>query len=110
MGVCSCSSKDQINDSKKKLNQSSTASEAPSAEPLLLEHYKSTFPSHNKKLEIIHFNDVYNIEERDDDGPIRAGVARFVSAFDSYKAKDKLVIFSGDLFFPSNLGTIFEGE
>ena len=72
--------------------------------------YKSFLPKHEKLLEIIHFNDVYNIEERDDDGPIRAGVARFVSAFDAYKSKEKLVIFSGDLFFPSNLGTIFEGE
>ena len=86
MGICSCSSKDQITDTKQKLNKSSTASEAPSAEPILLEHYKTNFPFHDKKLEIIHFNDVYNIEERDDDGPIRAGVARFVSAFDSYKA------------------------
>ena len=83
------------------------ASEAPSCKPLLLEQYKAHFPKHDKKLEIIHFNDVYNIEERDDDGPIRAGVARFVSAFDQYKAKEKLVIFSGDLFFPSNLGTLF---
>ena len=58
------------------------------------------------ELEILHFNDVYNIEEKSGDanGPdkIRAGAARFVTAFDEYNSKDKLVLFSGDLFFPSN--------
>ena len=54
----------------------------------------------------MHFNDVYNIEEKSGDGNkpdrIRAGAARFVSAFDQYNSKEKLVLFSGDLFFPSN--------
>ena len=57
------------------------------------------------ELEILHFNDVYNIEEKqggDENNKIRAGAARFVSAFDQYNSKDKLVLFSGDLFFPSN--------
>ena len=29
---------------------------------------------------------------------------------DKYNSKDKLVVFSGDLFFPSNLSTYFEGS
>ena len=33
-----------------------------------------------------------------------------MSAFDKYNSKSKLVIFSGDLFFPSNLSTFYEGE
>ena len=67
-------------------------------------------PKHNKLLEIIHFNDVYNIEETEDSGPIKAGAARFVTALDQYNSKDKLVIFSGDVFSPSNLSTFYEGE
>lgn len=47
---------------------------------------------------------MYNIEERtgDSNDRIKAGAARFVSAFDQYGSKDKLVLFSGDLMFPSN--------
>ena len=33
-----------------------------------------------------------------------------MSAFDTYNSKEKLVVFSGDLFFPSNLSTFYEGE
>lgn len=58
------------------------------------------------ELEILHFNDVYNIQEREksveggqDD--IRAGAARFKRALDMYRSNEKLVLFSGDLFFPS---------
>lgn len=58
---------------------------------------------------MLHFNDVYNLEERET-GALKAGAARFVSALDSYNSSSKLVIFSGDLFFPSNLSTYFEGE
>ena len=77
-----------------------------------IEAYKANFPNHHKKLEIIHFNDVYNIEgqEQDGDSALVAGAARFVRAFDEYNSKEKLVIFSGDLFFPSNFSTFFQGE
>ena len=61
----------------------------------------------NIELEILHFNDVYNLEQKKDG---TAGGASFVSAFDAYNSKEKLVIFSGDLFFPSNLSTFYEGE
>jgi 5'-nucleotidase len=75
------------------------------------EGYKANFPRYTKKLEILHFNDVYNIEEMEhSDNENRAGAARFVTAFNLYNSKDKLVIFSGDLFFPSNLSSFFHGE
>ena len=62
------------------------------------------------RLEMMHFNDVYNIEERalaDPDAPvdpdhIMAGASRFVSAFDQRDSDCKLVLFSGDLFSPSH--------
>ena len=70
-----------------------------------MEQYKQFLPKHNKKLEILHFNDVYNIENK-----TIGSAARFKTAFDLYDSKNKLVIFSGDLFFPSMLSTLFEGE
>ena len=45
------------------------------------EWYKTNLPKHSQKLEILHFNDVYNLEERTDGGPVVAGAARFVNAF-----------------------------
>ena len=39
-----------------------------------------------------------------------AGASRFVSAFDAYNSKEKLVLFSGDLFFPSNLSIYYDGD
>ena len=74
------------------------------------EWYKTNLPKCSKKLEVLHFNDVYNLEERKDGGPIIAGCPRFVTAFNQYDSKDKIVLFSGDFFFPSNLSTFFEGE
>jgi 2',3'-cyclic-nucleotide 2'-phosphodiesterase (5'-nucleotidase family) len=41
---------------------------------------------------------------------IKAGVARFINAMKVYRAKYKLVAFSGDLFFPSRMSTMFDGE
>lgn len=46
---------------------------------------------------------------KDDMKTVVGGVSRFKTAFDQYGSKDKLVLFSGDLFFPSSLSTIFEG-
>ena len=54
----------------------------------------------NKKLRIIHFNDVYNIEPsiRDPKG----GAARFLTAINYLKQEAPcLVMFSGDIFSPS---------
>ena len=83
------------------------------------EWYKEFAPKHDKILEILQFNDVYNVDEKEDDGVadkdpmelrIKAGVARFVNAMKVYRSKYKLVAFSGDLFFPSRMSTMFDGE
>ena len=56
-----------------------------------------------KTLKILHFNDVYNIDGE-------PGVAKFKTAFDHYNSSEALVIFSGDLFFPSFLSTVYDGK
>jgi len=66
-------------------------------------------------LKILHFNDVYNIEEtvkkaHGDVPELCPGAARFVTAMESRRSAQHLVLFSGDLFAPSNLGTHFQGE
>ena len=68
--------------------------------------------SDRPRLEMLHFNDVYNIEERAqstsdrskkiDPKQVVAGASRFVSAFDQRDSAKKLVLFSGDLFSPSH--------
>ena len=40
---------------------------------------------------------------------LKAGVARFVNATKVYRSKYKMTAFSGDLFFPSRMSTLFEG-
>ena len=59
-------------------------------------------------LKIIHFNDVYNIEEKDSE-PV-GGYARFYTAMHSFDRYKPLVLFSGDIFSPSKLSIFFEGE
>jgi 5'-nucleotidase len=55
-----------------------------------------------KKLNIIHFNDVYNIES----GTIEplAGAARFINAVEDILKSEPstIVLFSGDAISPSN--------
>lgn len=54
----------------------------------------------SKRIRIIHFNDVYNIEcsKQEPTG----GAARFTSVLNTLNAKnDCLVVFSGDAFSPS---------
>ena len=86
---------------------------------MVSEWYKEFEPKHDKKIEILQFNDVYNVDEREDDSKamfnpdamvMKAGVARFKNALDVYDGKKKLVAFSGDLFFPSRMSTLFDGE
>ncbi|CAI2387216.1 unnamed protein product [Moneuplotes crassus] len=64
--------------------------------------------SERKPLKIIHFNDVYNIEESKSE-PV-SGIARFVSALRSYDHVNPLILFSGDIFAPSKLSIFFEGD
>ena len=56
--------------------------------------------SQSKELTIVHFNDCYNIEERSTE-PV-GGISRFATALKSLKEQDPLILFSGDLFSPSN--------
>lgn len=60
-----------------------------------------------KLLQIIHFNDVYNIEENDKG---QGGVSRFITKMNEHNSKEKLTLFSGDLFAPSLLSQLNEGE
>ena len=67
------------------------------------------------KLRILHFNDVYNIQEKPKKA-YKGGAARFVTAMRHYRAKAEkegveiLTCFSGDLLGPSLISTMFEGE
>jgi 5'-nucleotidase len=55
-----------------------------------------------KKLNIIHFNDVYNIESRDVEPA--GGSARFITAIEDLINQNEptLVLFSGDAISPSS--------
>ena len=57
-----------------------------------------TSPSASE-LTILHFNDVYELEERSRE-PV-GGASRFKSRFDSLKHLNPLVVFSGDAISPS---------
>ena len=50
-------------------------------------------------ITILHFNDVYNIEPRDQE-PV-GGAARFVTKVRSFGEKEPLILFSGDCLNPS---------
>ena len=51
------------------------------------------------QITILHFNDVYNIEEQSVE-PV-GGAARFKTAVDQRRDLDPLILFSGDAFNPS---------
>lgn len=59
-----------------------------------------------KVLNILHFNDVYNIESGTQE-PV-GGAARFLTALKSFKHLDPMVLFSGDIFAPSFSNTHFK--
>ena len=64
-----------------------------------------------KKFTILHFNDVYEIQE--DESPhsgILGGVARFNTLVHSHDHLNPLIFFSGDLWSPSKLSVLFEGK
>lgn len=58
-------------------------------------------------LSIVHFNDVYELREREKE-PV-GGVARFKSKIDSLCLQEPLVLFSGDALSPSNMSTVTKG-
>ena len=55
--------------------------------------------SANNSLLILHFNDVYNIEDRESE-PV-GGAARFQTKLKSFQDRNPLKFFSGDAFNPS---------
>eukprot|EP00095_Tigriopus_kingsejongensis_P003160 maker-scaffold791_size96783-snap-gene-0.28 protein:Tk03160 transcript:maker-scaffold791_size96783-snap-gene-0.28-mRNA-1 annotation:"5 -nucleotidase" len=59
-------------------------------------------------ITIIHYNDVYNVEARDQE-PV-GGAARFCTAVKKFEEKAPLVLFSGDIFAPSIMSTMTKGE
>ena len=62
----------------------------------------------SKQLQIIHFNDVYNVEPSNTEP--KAGAARFLTAVCCVKAESPcLVLFSGDCFSPSSLSLVTKG-
>lgn len=65
----------------------------------------------NTLLNIIHFNDVYNITEGNDD-KCCGGAARFKTIIERLKAlkPEPLIFFSGDFLNPSQLSTITKGK
>lgn len=82
-----------------------------------IKYYKKFLPEYANKLDITHFNDVYNIEERHISGQsqigpetVMIGVESFEGALNLYNSDQNLLLFSGDLFFPSNMSTLFDGE
>lgn len=62
-----------------------------------------------KKLTILHYNDVYNIDPNSVNEPV-GGAARFCNAIKSFQSDNPLVLFSGDAFNPSVLSTFTQGE
>ncbi|XP_048484185.1 mannosylglucosyl-3-phosphoglycerate phosphatase [Plutella xylostella] len=58
---------------------------------------------------IIHYNDVYNIEQTTNTEPV-GGALRFCSAVRQLQHLNPLVLFSGDAFSPSMLSTFTKGE
>ena len=61
-----------------------------------------------KKFTILHFNDVYDIDEKNSE--VCGGVARFDTLVKSFKEENPILLFSGDLWSPSKLSTIYKGE
>ncbi|XP_050733996.1 5'-nucleotidase-like isoform X2 [Eriocheir sinensis] len=59
-------------------------------------------------ITILHFNDVYNVEEQPTEP--KAGAARFKTALKSHAEKDPLILFSGDILAPSIMSSFTKGE
>lgn len=56
-------------------------------------------------LIILHFNDVYNVEPRDQE-PC-GGASRFSTMIKSFAHQQPMILFSGDVFSPSICKNIF---
>ena len=75
---------------------------------ILFNSCKNAFQNSAKKLNIIHFNDVYNVEPRTQE-PV-GGASRFLTVLKklyNQSPENTLVFFSGDAFSPSLCKFIF---
>lgn len=70
---------------------------------------KAMNTSNRKTLTVLHYNDVYNIDQNTLTEPV-GGAARFKTAIKSCSHLNPLVLFSGDAFNPSMLSTFTQGE
>ena len=67
-------------------------------------------------INIIHFNDVYNINpviKKDGDGNIKSikgGASRFKSFINTLSSLKPIILFSGDFLSPSDMSTVTKGE
>ena len=61
-----------------------------------------------RKVNILHFNDVYNIEESEREP--KAGAARFVTALRGHKNLNPATLFAGDALNPSMISTTTQGH
>ena len=59
----------------------------------------SSNSTEDSSITIIHFNDVYNIEPRDQE-PV-GGASRFVTKVNEFSVENPLILFSGDCLNPS---------
>lgn len=62
-----------------------------------------------KPIHIVHFNDSYEIKANEKQN-VCGGADRFATLVKSFKEQEPLILFSGDLWSPSKLSTIFKGE
>ncbi|XP_069950309.1 mannosylglucosyl-3-phosphoglycerate phosphatase isoform X3 [Cherax quadricarinatus] len=83
---------------------SAEASSESNAAPASTHHRGPRAPS----ITILHFNDVYNVEEQNTEP--KAGAARFKTALRSFSDRDPLVLFSGDILAPSIMSSFTKGE
>lgn len=65
--------------------------------------------SEKKPIHILHFNDVYEIRENPK-SQVCGGADRFATVLKDYKEQEPLILFSGDLWSPSKLTSVFKGE
>lgn len=73
-----------------------------------LSQLSTTMGAQSHCLTLLHFNDVYNVESRQQE-PV-GGAARFCTAIKSFSHLNPIVLFSGDCFSPSMLSTYTKGE
>ena len=62
------------------------------------------------EIKLLHFNDVYNIQEQKEKGEVCPSAARFVTAMKRNGCEKKIVSFGGDLFNPSLMSYLYKGD